>query len=136
VRRKTISVSRVEQAIISAPAYFNDSQRQTTKDAGAIAGLKVQPILNEATAACLAYGMLEKKSGIVAIYDLGGGTFDVPILHLQLQPDVARQFRLESHLVRRRSSCQLDGRCVRPHDSLGANEDANERRGARAHQAM
>jgi molecular chaperone DnaK len=73
----------VEEAIVSVPAYFNDSQRQATKDAGTIAGLKVQRILNEATAACLAYGMIERKSGKIAIYDLGGGTFDVSILELQ-----------------------------------------------------
>jgi molecular chaperone DnaK len=73
----------VEEAIISVPAYFNDAQRQATKDAGTIAGLKVQRILNEATAAALAYGMIERKRGIVAIYDLGGGTFDVSILEVQ-----------------------------------------------------
>jgi molecular chaperone DnaK len=73
----------VEEAIITVPAYFNDSQRQATKDAGTIAGLKVQRILNEPTAASLAYGMIEKKSGKVAVYDLGGGTFDISILELQ-----------------------------------------------------
>ncbi len=72
----------VEEAIITVPAYFNDSQRQATKDAGTIAGLKVQRILNEPTAASLAYGMIEKKSGKVVVYDLGGGTFDVSILEL------------------------------------------------------
>ncbi len=73
----------VEEAIITVPAYFNDSQRNATKDAGTIAGLKVQRILNEPTAASLAYGMIEKKSGKVAVYDLGGGTFDISILELQ-----------------------------------------------------
>jgi molecular chaperone DnaK len=73
----------VEEAIISTPAYFNDAQRQATRDAGTIAGLKVNRILNEATAAALAYGMTEKATGLVAIYDLGGGTFDVSILELQ-----------------------------------------------------
>ena len=72
----------VEEAIITVPAYFNDSQRNATKDAGTIAGLKVQRILNEPTAASLAYGMIEKKSGKVAVYDLGGGTFDISILEL------------------------------------------------------
>jgi molecular chaperone DnaK len=72
----------VEEAIVSVPAYFNDAQRNATKDAGTIAGLKVQRILNEATAAALAYGMIEKKSGKVAVYDLGGGTFDISILEL------------------------------------------------------
>ena len=72
----------VEEAIITVPAYFNDSQRQATKDAGTIAGLNVQRILNEPTAASLAYGMTEGATGKVAIYDLGGGTFDVSILEL------------------------------------------------------
>ena len=72
----------VEEAIITVPAYFNDSQRNATKDAGTIAGLKVQRILNVPTAASLAYGMIEKKSGKVAVYDLGGGTFDISILEL------------------------------------------------------
>ena len=73
----------VEEAIITSPAYFNDSQRQATRDAGTIAGLKVQRILNEPTAAALAYGLKNKKSGKVAVYDLGGGTFDISILELQ-----------------------------------------------------
>jgi molecular chaperone DnaK len=73
----------VEEAIITVPAYFNDSQRQATKDAGTIAGLKVNRILNEPTAASLAYGMDQKKSGTVAVYDLGGGTFDISIMELQ-----------------------------------------------------
>jgi molecular chaperone DnaK len=72
----------VEEAIITVPAYFNDSQRNATKDAGTIAGLKVQRILNEPTAASLAFGMIERKSGKVAVYDLGGGTFDISILEL------------------------------------------------------
>ena len=73
---------QVEEAIITVPAYFNDSQRQATKDAGTIAGLKVQRILNEPTAASLAYGMNENVSGKVAVYDLGGGTFDISILEM------------------------------------------------------
>ncbi len=72
----------VEEAIITVPAYFNDSQRQATKDAGTIAGLNVQRILNEPTAASLAYGMTEGASGKVVVYDLGGGTFDISILEL------------------------------------------------------
>ena len=72
----------VEEAIITVPAYFNDSQRQATKDAGTIAGLNVQRILNEPTAASLAYGMTEGASGTVVVYDLGGGTFDISILEL------------------------------------------------------
>ena len=72
----------VTQAVITVPAYFNDSQRQATKDAGRIAGLEVLRIINEPTAAALAYGLEKKGSGIVAVYDLGGGTFDVSILEI------------------------------------------------------
>ena len=72
----------VTQAVITVPAYFNDSQRQATKDAGKIAGLEVLRIINEPTAAALAYGMDKKASGKIAVYDLGGGTFDVSILEL------------------------------------------------------
>jgi Fe-S protein assembly chaperone HscA len=70
------------KAVITVPAYFNDAQRQATKDAGRIAGLEVLRLVNEPTAACLAYGLDKKNSGIVAVYDLGGGTFDVSILKL------------------------------------------------------
>ena len=73
---------KVEQAVITVPAYFNDSQRQATKDAGRIAGLEVLRIINEPTAAALAYGLEKKGSGIVAVYDLGGGTFDVSVLEI------------------------------------------------------
>jgi molecular chaperone DnaK len=72
----------VERAVITVPAYFNDAQRQATKDAGTIAGLKVERIINEPTAATLAYGLDKEKSGRVAIYDLGGGTFDISILEI------------------------------------------------------
>src|SRR5580700_1475342 len=72
----------VSQAVITVPAYFNDSQRQATKDAGRIAGLEVLRIINEPTAAALAYGMDKKSSGLIAVYDLGGGTFDVSILEI------------------------------------------------------
>ena len=72
----------VTQAVITVPAYFNDSQRQATKDAGKIAGLEVLRIINEPTAAALAYGMEKKETGIIAVYDLGGGTFDVSILEI------------------------------------------------------
>ncbi len=72
----------VTQAVITVPAYFNDSQRQATKDAGKIAGLEVLRIINEPTAAALAYGLEKKGSGIVAVYDLGGGTFDVSVLEI------------------------------------------------------
>src|ERR1700728_1929606 len=73
---------KVTQAVITVPAYFNDAQRQATKDAGKIAGLEVLRIINEPTAAALAYGMEKKGTGIVAVYDLGGGTFDVSILEV------------------------------------------------------
>src|ERR671926_496892 len=72
----------VTQAVITVPAYFNDAQRQATKDAGKIAGLDVLRIINEPTAAALAYGLDKKKSGTIAVYDLGGGTFDVSILEI------------------------------------------------------
>ena len=72
----------VTQAVITVPAYFNDAQRQATKDAGKIAGLEVMRIINEPTAAALAYGLDKKKSGMIAVYDLGGGTFDVSILEI------------------------------------------------------
>ena len=73
---------KVTQAVITVPAYFNDAQRQATKDAGKIAGLEVLRIINEPTAAALAYGLEKQNSGIVAVYDLGGGTFDVSILEI------------------------------------------------------
>ena len=74
--------AKVTQAVITVPAYFNDSQRQATKDAGKIAGLEVLRIINEPTAAALAYGLDKKKTGTVAVYDLGGGTFDISILEI------------------------------------------------------
>lgn len=73
----------VREAVITVPAYFNDRQRQATKDAGRIAGLDVKRIINEPTAAALAYGLDKKKTGRIAVYDLGGGTFDISILELQ-----------------------------------------------------
>jgi molecular chaperone DnaK len=72
----------VTQAVITVPAYFNDSQRQATKDAGKIAGLEVLRIINEPTAAALAYGLDKKNTGLIAVYDLGGGTFDVSVLEI------------------------------------------------------
>lgn len=72
----------VTQAVITVPAYFNDAQRQATKDAGKIAGLEVLRIINEPTAAALAYGMDKKNSGTIAVYDLGGGTFDISVLEI------------------------------------------------------
>lgn len=73
---------KVTEAVITVPAYFNDSQRQATKDAGKIAGLEVKRIINEPTAAALAFGLDKKKEGKIAVYDLGGGTFDISILEL------------------------------------------------------
>jgi len=73
---------KVTQAVITVPAYFNDSQRQATKDAGKIAGLEVLRIINEPTAAALAYGMEKKGTGTIAVYDLGGGTFDISVLEI------------------------------------------------------
>lgn len=73
---------KVNRAVITVPAYFNDSQRQSTKDAGVIAGLDVERIINEPTAAAIAYGMEKKEDKIIAVYDLGGGTFDISILEI------------------------------------------------------
>src|SRR6266480_3695252 len=73
----------VTKTVITVPAYFNDAQRQATKDAGRIAGLDVLRLVNEPTAAALAYGLDKRKEGVVAVYDLGGGTFDISILRLQ-----------------------------------------------------
>src|SRR5204863_6794476 len=72
----------VTEAVITVPAYFNDAQRQATKDAGKIAGREVLRIINEPTAAALAYGLDKSKSGTIAVYDLGGGTFDISILEI------------------------------------------------------
>ncbi|MBD3178238.1 MAG: Hsp70 family protein, partial [Candidatus Latescibacteria bacterium] len=74
--------SKVDRAVITVPAYFNDSQRQATKDAGKIAGLKVERIINEPTAASLAYGMEKDEEKTIVVFDLGGGTFDVSVLEL------------------------------------------------------
>jgi len=73
---------KVDKAVITVPAYFNDSQRQATKDAGRIAGLEVKRIINEPTAAAIAYGLDKNQNKKIAVYDLGGGTFDVSILEL------------------------------------------------------
>src|SRR5436309_6400009 len=73
----------IKKVAITAPAYFNDSQRQATKDAGMIAGLEVLRIVNEPTAASLAYGLQKRTQGTIAVYDLGGGTFDISILKLK-----------------------------------------------------
>ena len=82
-RAETFFGEAVEQAVITVPAYFNDSQRQATKDAGRIAGLDVLRIVNEPTAASLAYGLQNLARGVIAVYDLGGGTFDISILRVK-----------------------------------------------------
>lgn len=73
----------VKKAVVTVPAYFNDSQRQATKDAGRIAGLEVERIINEPTAAALAYGLEGQDGKVIVVYDLGGGTFDVSILEVR-----------------------------------------------------
>ncbi|MEE8367643.1 MAG: Hsp70 family protein, partial [Thermoanaerobaculia bacterium] len=73
---------KVDKAVITVPAYFNDTQRQATKDAGKIAGLTVERLVNEPTAAALAYGLDQKKDQLIAVYDFGGGTFDISILEV------------------------------------------------------
>src|SRR5467141_2541041 len=73
----------VDRAVITVPAYFNDAQRQATRDAGRLAGLEVLRLVNEPTAAALAYGLDKQDEGVIAVYDLGGGTFDVSILRLR-----------------------------------------------------
>ena len=78
--------AKVDRAVITVPAYFNDSQRKATKDAGEIAGLKVERIINEPTAAALAYGLDKKKEQTIAVFDLGGGTFDISIL--EIDPEI------------------------------------------------
>jgi molecular chaperone DnaK len=82
VRRRLFRMKPVTEAVITVPAYFNDAQRQATKDAGKIAGLEVKRIINEPTAAALAYGMDQKKDMNIAVFDLGGGTFDISILEI------------------------------------------------------
>jgi molecular chaperone DnaK len=83
LRQRFMGLEEVRQAVITVPAYFNDSQRQATKDAGTVAGLEVLRIINEPTAAALAYGLDEREEGVIAVYDLGGGTFDISILKLR-----------------------------------------------------
>ena len=103
----------VDRAVITVPAYFNDAQRQATKDAGEIAGLTVDRIINEPTAAALAYGLDKKASGRIAVFDLGGGTFDISILdvagrrvrgdeHQRRYPARRRRLRRGPHRLHRR----------------------------------
>jgi molecular chaperone DnaK len=88
----------VKDAVITVPAYFNDSQRQATKDAGVIAGLNVKRIVNEPTAAALAFGLDQKKAGKIAVFDLGGGTFDISILELDEGIFTVRSTNGDTHL--------------------------------------
>ncbi|HYC52475.1 MAG TPA: Hsp70 family protein, partial [Gemmatimonadaceae bacterium] len=87
--------SQVTKAVVTVPAYFNDAQRQATKDAGKIAGLDVLRIINEPTAAALAYGLDKKKDEKVAVFDLGGGTYDISVLELY-EVEGSRQFEVKS----------------------------------------
>ncbi|MFQ5607477.1 MAG: Hsp70 family protein, partial [Candidatus Zixiibacteriota bacterium] len=90
--------AEVKKAVITVPAYFNDSQRQATKDAGAIAGLEVLRIINEPTAASLAYGLDKKGNKKIAVYDLGGGTFDISVLEIGDGVFEVRSTSGDSHL--------------------------------------
>ncbi len=89
---------KIEEAVITVPAYFDDSQRQATKDAGEIAGLKVKRIINEPTAAALAYGFEKKKNQQIAVYDLGGGTFDISILDIDKDTVEVKSTNGDTHL--------------------------------------
>ncbi|MCH7492920.1 molecular chaperone DnaK, partial [Patescibacteria group bacterium] len=89
---------KIEEAVITVPAYFDDSQRQATKDAGEIAGLKVRRIINEPTAAALAYGFEKKKNQQIAVYDLGGGTFDISILDVSADTVEVKSTHGDTHL--------------------------------------
>lgn len=89
---------KIEEAVITVPAYFDDSQRQATKDAGEIAGLKVKRIINEPTAAALAYGFNKKKDEKIAVYDLGGGTFDISVLEVSADTVEVKATNGDTHL--------------------------------------
>ena len=91
----------VTEAVVTVPAYFDDAQRQATKDAGKIAGLDVKRIINEPTAAALAYGLDKKRAERIAVYDLGGGTFDISILEIR-ERRLQRQGDERRHAPRRR----------------------------------
>jgi molecular chaperone DnaK len=92
---------KVTEAVITVPAYFNDAQRQATKDAGRIAGLDVKRIVNEPTAAALAYGLDKKKDELIAVYDFGGGTFDISILEVGDNVVQVLSTNGDTHLVSR-----------------------------------
>jgi molecular chaperone DnaK len=101
--------TQVKKAVITVPAYFNDSQRQATKDAGKIAGLQVERIINEPTAAALAYGLTNKGGETVAVYDLGGGTFDISILEISKEGvfEVKATNGYAPHLLSRIASSEM-----------------------------
>jgi molecular chaperone DnaK len=101
---------KVTDAVITVPAYFNDSQRQATKDAGAIAGLNVIRIINEPTASSLAYGLDKKKEAIVAVYDLGGGTFDISVLEMGEGTFQVKSTSGDTHLGGSRTGCATSSR--------------------------
>jgi molecular chaperone DnaK len=101
---------KVKHAVVTVPAYFNDAQRQATKDAGRIAGLDVLWVIDEPAAAALAYGMDKSGENVVAVYDLGGGTFDISVLELQSGVFEVKSTNGDTHL----SGEDLDiGRCHR-----------------------
>ncbi|KAH7907199.1 Hsp70 protein-domain-containing protein [Hygrophoropsis aurantiaca] len=89
---------KVNHAVITVPAYFNDAQHQATKDAGQIAGLEVLRVINELTAAALAYGLDRADSPVIAVYDLGGGTFDIPILEMKNGVFEVKSTNSDTHL--------------------------------------
>src|SRR5208337_1099427 len=99
---------KVTKAVITVPAYFNDSQRQATKDAGQIAGLEVMRIINEPTAAALAYGLDKKKNETIAVYDFGGGTFDISILEVGEGVIEVKSTNGDTHLVGKLTRAKLE----------------------------
>jgi molecular chaperone DnaK len=110
--------ARVTQAVITVPAYFNDAQRQATRDAGRIAGLEVLRLVNEPTAAALAHGLDKRKDGVIAVYDLGGGTFDISILKLHAGIFEVLATNGDTHL----GGDDIDNRLIR----VGLEDIANE----------
>ena len=122
----------VDRAVVTVPAYFNDAQRTATRDAGRIAGLDVVRIINEPTAACLAYGLDRKRTGVIAVYDLGGGTFDISILRVEDQVFQVLATNGDTHL----GGDDIDVRLMdfvlqqRPPESYGTPEARQELRRA------
>src|SRR3981081_3310904 len=121
---------KVADAVITVPAYFNDAQRQATKDAGRIAGLNVSRIINEPTAAALAYGLDKKKDETIAVYDFGGGTFDISVLEVGEGVVEVKATNGDTHL----GGDDLDDRIIewltaefKKSDGIDLSEDGNER---------